>query len=158
MGQEILREKMNYGKFYEEFETGKTYRHQLGKTITESDNNLFSLLTMNHHPVHLDEHYAKNEQHGKILVVGTLIFSLSVGLTVSDCSGKAIANLGYDNISHSNPVFIGDTIYCKTTVLEKRLSSSKTDRGIVVFLTEAFNQDGAIVLTFRRTVLIKRKL
>lgn len=144
------------GHFYEEFEVGSTIVHAISKTIFESDNNLFSLLTMNHHPVHLDINYASEQQHGKVLVVGTLVFSLVVGLTVNDISGKAIANLGYESIKHLGPVFINDTLYAKTTVLDKRESKSKNDRGIIYVETVATNQNNAEVLIFRRKVLIKK--
>ncbi|MCF7918701.1 MAG: MaoC family dehydratase [Candidatus Cloacimonetes bacterium] len=143
-----------FGRYFEDFKVGSVMEHEPGKTITESDNNLFSLLTMNHHPVHLDWDYAKRQQHGKVLVVGTLVFSLAVGLTVRDISGKAIANLAYHEINHTAPVFIGDTIYARTEVLEKRLSKSKPDRGIVKVITEVRNQRDEIVLTFSRSVLI----
>ena len=89
---------MSFGRFYEEFLVGEIIVHPLSKTIFESDNNIFSLLTMNHHPVHLNEDYAEKTQHGKILVVGTLVFSLAVGITVPEVSGKAIANLEYEDI------------------------------------------------------------
>lgn len=143
-----------FGRYYEDFEVNTVLQHKPGKTITESDNNLFSLLTMNHHPVHLDWNYAANHQHGKVVVVGTLVFSVAVGLTVRDISGKAIANLAYHEIKHTAPVFIGDTIYARTTVLDKRLSRSKPDRGIVKVSTEVYNQREEIVLTFSRSVLI----
>jgi acyl dehydratase len=145
------------GRYFEEFEKGEIIEHKLSKTIFESDNNLFSLLTMNHHPVHLNAHYAEQNQHGKILVVGTLVFSLAVGLTVPDVSGRAIANLGYENIEHLNPVFIGDTLYAKTTVISTRESKSKSDRGIIYVETIVNNQNGDSVLKFRRNVLIKRR-
>ncbi|MFC0013756.1 MULTISPECIES: MaoC family dehydratase [Allobacillus] len=144
------------GNFYDDFEVGHTIKHQLSKTIFESDNNLFSLLTMNHHPIHTNIDYAEKAQHGKILVVGTLVFSIVVGITVPDISGKAIANLDYENIVHVGPVFVGDTLYARTTVLSKRTSKSKSDRGIIYVETEAFNQDGEIVLRFRRHVLLKK--
>lgn len=145
------------GHYFEEFEVGETVNHSLSKTIFESDNNLFSLLTMNHHPVHTNVDYAQNNQHGKILVVGTLVFSIVVGMTVPDISGRAIANLGYENIEHLAPVFIGDTLYAKTIVLSKKESKSKTDRGIVYVETIAYNQDNLEVLKFRRNVLIKKQ-
>lgn len=145
------------GLYFEEFVVGEEINHSLSKTIFESDNNFFSLLTMNHHPVHTNIDYAQNNQHGKILVVGTLVFSLAVGMTVPDISGKAIANLGYEDIKHLNPVFIGDTIYVKTKILDKRESMSKNDRGIVYVETIAYNQDGKDVLSFRRNVLIKKR-
>ncbi len=145
------------GHYFEEFEVGETIIHSLSKTIFESDNNLFSLLTMNHHPVHTNVDYAQNNQHGKILVVGTLVFSIVVGMTVPDISGKAIANLGYENIEHLAPVFIGDTLYAKTIVLSKKESKSKNDRGIVYAETIAYNQNNIEVLKLRRNVLIKKQ-
>ncbi len=145
------------GLYYEDFEVGSTMNHALSKTIFESDNNLFSLLTMNHHPVHLNADYASKNQHGKIMVVGTLVFSLTVGMTVPDISGKAIANLDYESIKHLNPVFIGDTLYARTTILDKRESKSKNDRGIIYVETIASNQNGVDVLSFRRHVLIKKE-
>ena len=148
---------MEYGKYFEELIVGQRVSHNLAKTIFESDNNLFSLLTMNHHPVHLDTEYCKKQQHGKILVVGTLVFSLAVGLTVSDISGKAIANLDYESIQHKAPVFIGDTIRAETVILEKKESKSKNDRGIVYVETIVYNQDDIEVLSFKRHVLLKKR-
>jgi len=145
------------GSYYEEFNTGEIIIHSLSKTIFESDNNLFSLITMNHHPVHTNINYASKNQHGKILVVGTLVFSLVVGITVPDISGKAIANLGYEMIEHIAPVFIGDTLYAKTKVLSKKESKSKNDRGIVYVETIGYNQNGEEVLKFRRNVLVKKE-
>lgn len=143
------------GNTYNEFIVGETIHHSTSKTIFESDNNLFSLLTMNHHPVHTNIDYASKNQHGKILVVGTLVFSLAVGISVPDISGKAIANLGYEEVKHLNPVFINDTIYAKTTIIDKWLSKTKTDRGIVYVETIAYNQNGVDVLSFKRKVLVK---
>lgn len=145
------------GLYYEDFEVGGEIRHALSKTIFECDNNFFSLMTMNHHPVHTNADYARQNQHGKILVVGTLVFSLAVGITVPDVSGKAIANLGYEDIRHLNPVFINDTIYVRTRVLDKRESKSKSDRGIVHVESVAYNQHGQDVLSFRRHVLVKKQ-
>ena len=145
------------GLYYEDFIVGEEIRHSLSKTIFESDNHFFSLLTMNHHPVHTNIDYAAKNQHGKILVVGTLVFSLAVGITVPDISGKAIANLGYEEIKHLNPVFINDTIYVKTRIINKRESKSKPDRGIIYVESIAYNQDGKDVLSFRRNVLVKKR-
>ena len=145
------------GHYYEEFEEGQVINHSLSKTIFESDNNFFSLLTMNHHPVHTNVDYAEKNQHGKPLVVGTLVFSLAVGITVPDISGKAIANLGYEDVKHLAPVFIGDTIYVRTKVLSKRESKTKNDRGIVYVESVAYNQNGVDVLSFRRKVLVKKQ-
>lgn len=149
---------LRVGNYFEDFEVGNEMHHDLSKTIFESDNNLFSVLTMNHHPIHTNAAYAAESQHGQILVVGTLVFSLTVGLTVADISGKAIANLGYECIDHLAPVFIGDTIYASTEVLDKRISQTKNDRGIVKFSTTGFNQNKVPVIQFERTVLIKRSV
>lgn len=145
------------GFFFEEYVVGQVFDHALSKTIFESDNNLFSLLTMNAHPVHTNVDYAQKQQHGQILVVGTLVFSLVVGLTVQDISGKAIANLDYEKIEHLAPVFIGDTIYAKSEILSCRESKSKGDRGIIYVETTGYNQYGEAVIRFRRHVLIRKK-
>ncbi len=145
-----------FGNFFEEFYEGQEFEHWPGKTITESDNNIFSLLTMNHHPLHIDANYCKDHYPGKILVVGTLVFSVVVGMTVAAISGKAIANLEYEFIKHHKPVFIGDTLYAITKVLNKRESRTKPDRGIVHVETMAKNQVGDIVLSFQRKVLIPK--
>lgn len=145
------------GLYFEDFIVGEEIKHSLSKTIFECDNNFFSLMTMNHHPVHTNIDYASKNQHGKILVVGTLVFSLAVGITVPDISGKAIANLGYEDIKHLNPVFINDTIYVRSRILDKRESRTKDDRGIIYVESIAYNQNGIDVLSFRRHVLIKKR-
>lgn len=144
------------GYLYQEYKKGDTIKHSLSKTIFESDNNFFSLLTMNHHPVHINSDYAKNQQHGEILVVGTLVFSIVVGMTVPDISGKAIANLGYEDVKHLKPVFIGDTLYAKSIILDKYDSKTKNDRGIIYVETHGFNQNNEDVISFKRKVLIKK--
>ena len=146
------------GNFYEDFIVGEEIEHCLSKTIFESDNNLFCLLTMNAHPVHTNADYASGQQHGKLLVVGTLVFSLVVGLTVQDISGKAIANLDYEQIKHLAPVFIGDTLYARSRVLEKRESKRKADRGIIYIETKGYNQNGEEVISFRRHILVKKSI
>ncbi len=150
-------ESSRLGNYFEDFICGETIYHSLSKTIFESDNNFFSLLTMNHHPLHTNIDYAKVQPYGKPLVVGTLVFSLAVGITVPDISGKAIANLMYEQIDHLKPVFINDTIYARTKILECIESKTKSDRGIVYVETTAFNQKNIDVLKFRRKVLIKKK-
>ncbi|MDA3866012.1 MAG: MaoC family dehydratase [Salinivirgaceae bacterium] len=150
-------EGSNLGNYFEFFEKDQVIEHQLSKTIFESDNNFFSLLTMNHHPVHTNIDYAAKNEHGKVLVVGTLVFSIVVGITVPDISGKAIANLGYEEVKHIGPVFLNDTLYARTIVLDVIPSKSKNDRGIVYVETIAFNQHGKDVLSFRRKVLIKKE-
>lgn len=147
----------NFGRFFEDYKMGDIYRHWPGKTITESDNNLFTLLVMNHHPVHIDKEYCKDQLHGKVLVVGTLVLSLVAGMSVSDISGKAIANLDYEKITHDRPVFIGDTIYAETEILSVKESQNKNDRGILYVETKAFNQNHNKVLTLRRNVLIPKQ-
>lgn len=132
---------------------GDVISHRATKTVTESDNNLFCLLTMNHHPVHLDKEYAAISKHGKILVVGTYVLSLVVGITVPDISIDAIANLGYDKVAHHNPVFIGDTISAATEVLD--IYESKSTKVLEV-KTVAINQHGHRVLSFHRKVLLPK--
>jgi acyl dehydratase len=150
-------ESSKLGNYFEDFVKDSIIKHSLSKTIFESDNNFFSLLTMNHHPVHTNKHYAEINEHGKILVVGTLVFSLVVGITVPDISGKAIANLNYKEIEHLAPVFIGDTIYAKTKILDIIPSKSKPDRGVIYVETTGFNQNNINIIRFRRHVLIKKK-
>ncbi len=148
---------MGYGRYYEEFTVGDIYRHWPGRTITEHDDTWFSLMTMNQHPLHIDAHYAAGTQHGQRLVNGTFIFSLAVGMSVADVSGKCIANLEYEFIRHLGPSFHGDTIYAVTEVLEKRESAGKPDRGLVYVETRAHNQNGEEVLVFRRRVLVPKR-
>ncbi len=148
---------MGFGRYYEEFEVGAVYRHRPGRTISEADDTLFCMLTMNHNPLHIDAHYAAQTQHGQRLVAGPLVFSIAVGMSVPDVSGKCIANLDYEEIRHDGPVFHGDTIYAETTVLEMRESRSKRDRGIVKVETRVSNQRDERVLTFRRSVLVPKR-
>jgi acyl dehydratase len=145
------------GNYFEDFIIGEVVHHCQSKTIFESDNNLFSLLTMNHHPVHTNLDYCKDNQHGQVLVPGTLVFCLAVHLTVLDISGKAIANLAYESIDHLKPTFINDTIYSKTEILDKTDSKSKNDRGIVYVETTGYNQDNVDIIKFRRKILIKKR-
>ena len=111
-----------YGRYLEEFEVGAVYKHWPAKTVTEADNHLFCLLTMNHHPLHLNDVYARESQQGRNVVVGPLVYSLALGMSVGDVSGKAIANLATDELSHPAPVFHGDTLYAESEVLEVRPS------------------------------------
>jgi len=146
-----------YGRYLEEFEVGAVYKHWPAKTVTEADDHLFCLITMNHHPLHINDVYAENSQQGQNVVVGPLVYSLALGMTVSDISGKAIANLATEGLSHPNPVFHGDTLYCETEILEVRPSESKPDRGIVKVHTRVYKQDNTLVAEFKRTVLIPKK-
>lgn len=147
-----------FGRYLEDFVVGQTIRHWPGKTITEADDHLFCLLTMNHHPLHIDAHYAaERTQFGKNVVVGNLVYSLALGMSVADISGKAIANLEVESLKHENPTFHGDTIYAETTILAVTESRSKPDRGVVQVETRAFNQRGERVCIYRRRVLIPRR-
>ncbi len=144
-----------FGRCFEDFEAGDVYRHWPGKTITEYDDHLFCLLTMNHHPLHTDAWFAANETvHHKNVVVGNLVYSLVLGMSVPDVSGSAIANLEVESLIHRKPTFHGDTIYAETRVLDKRASASKPDRGVVTVETRGFNQRGEEVCYFRRKVLV----
>ena len=147
---------MAFGRYFEEFEVGQVFKHWPGRTITEFDDTWFSLMTMNQHPLHIDAHYARSTQHGKCLANGALVFSLVVGMSVADISGKAIANLEYEEVKHVGPVFHGDSIYAESRILEKRESSSKPDRGIVYVETKAYNQNQELVLTVKRKVLVPK--
>ena len=149
------REK--FGGYLEDFKPGDIFKHWPGKTITEMDNHLFSLLSMNHNPLHIDAHHMAGHQHGKILVNGMLVISLVVGMSVRDTSGRAIANLEYERITHDGPVFHGDTIYAESEVLDVRESKSRPDRGIVYIESRAHNQRGEQVLTLRRRFLVPKR-
>ncbi len=148
---------MSYGRFYEEFEVGHTFKHWPGRTITEADCTWFALLTMNQHPLHSDAHYAETyTQHKQRVVLGPLVYSVAIGMTVADISGRAIANLEVNNLKHEKPTFIGDTLYAQSRVLDKR-ESKQGDRGIITVETMAVNQRGEQVCSYTRTVLVPKK-
>ncbi|MEX0682061.1 MAG: MaoC family dehydratase [Dehalococcoidia bacterium] len=146
-----------YGRYLEDFEQGAIYKHWPAKTVTEADDHLFCLLTMNHHPLHINDEYARQSQQGKNVVVGPLVYSLALGMSVGDISGKAIANLATENLKHTAPVFHGDTLYCESEVLDLRPSESKSDRGVVKVRTDVYNQRNELVATFKRAVLVPRR-
>jgi acyl dehydratase len=146
-----------YGRYLEDFEVGDVYKHWPAKTVTEADDHLFCLITMNHHPLHINDVYASKSQQGRNVVVGPLVYSLALGMSVSDVSGKAIANLATEELSHPAPVFHGDTLFVESEVLEKRESKSKPDRGTVKVHTRVFNQDSVLVAEFKRLVLVPRR-
>lgn len=148
---------MQGGRYYEEFTVGDTYKHWPGRTITAADNTWFTLLTMNQHPLHFDEEYAKGTEFGKPLVNSALTLAIVAGMSVADVSQKAIANLGWTDIVMPAPVFNGDTIYAESTVLEKRESKSRPTQGIVTVATRAWKQDGTTVMTYKRTVLVPKR-
>ncbi|MHB1209269.1 MAG: MaoC family dehydratase [Acidimicrobiales bacterium] len=147
-----------FGRYFEEFELGDVYKHWPGKTITEADDHLFCMITMNHHPLHTNAWFAENESvQRKNVVVGNLVYSLVLGMSVPDVSGSAIANLEVESLIHRFPTFHGDTIYAETRVLDKIPSASKNDRGIVVVETKGFNQEGMEVCYFRRKVMVWKR-
>ena len=151
-------ERDTFGNYLEEFEVGDTWKHWPGKTITEADDHLFCMITMNHHPLHIDAWYAeRTTQFGKNVVVGNLVYSLVLGMSVPDVSGAAIANLEVETLQHKRPTFHGDTIYAETKVLDVRESASKPDRGVVTVETFGFNQRGEEVCYFRRKVMIPKR-
>ena len=145
------------GRHYEQFEVGNTYAHRPGRTISETDNTWFTLLTMNTHPLHFDKEYAKKSEFGQILVNSAFTVSLIVGMSVRDVSQNAIANLGWKEIRLPSPVFVGDTHYAESTVLEKRESKSRPNAGIVKVSTLGKKSDGTLVCDFERTMLIPKQ-
>lgn len=155
IGEQRYRE--TFGRYYEDFVIGDVYEHRPGRTITETDNTWFTLLTMNTHPLHFDAEYAKASEFGKRLVASPLTVSLMVGMSVTDTSQKAIANLGWTDIELTSPVFIGDSLYSESEVLDKRESKSRPTAGIVTIKTTGLNQDGKIVGTFIRKMLIAKR-
>ena len=148
---------MAYGRYFEEFTVGEIIKHWPGRTISEADCTWFALLTMNQHPLHSDAHYAQTHtQHKQRVVMGPLVYSVVIGMTVADISGRAIANLEVNELKHEKPTFIGDTLYAKSQVLALR-ESSQGDRGIVTVATQGVNQRAERVMTFRRTALLPKK-
>ena len=155
VGEGRFRE--SFGRYFEDFEVGHIYEHRPGRTVSEADNTWFTLLTMNTHPLHFDEEYARHSEFGKRVVASPLTLSILVGMTVSDISQKAIANLGWTEINLTAPVFIGDTLYAETEVMTKRESESRPTQGIVTVHTRGFNQEHVPVCDFVRKVLIPKR-
>ena len=148
------RYRETFGRYFEDFQVGDVYEHRPGKTVLESDNHMFTLLTLNTHPLHFDAEYGKATEFGRNLVVSTYTLALLIGMSVSDCSQKAIANLGMDEVRFTGPVFAGDTLYGESEVLAKRESRSRPGQGIVTIRTLGKNQRGETICTFRRDMLI----
>ena len=146
-----------FGNYLEDFIVGDTYKHWPGRTITESDNTNFCMLTMNHHPLHIDSLFASDTQFQQRVVGGSLVYSVVFGISVPDISGKAIANLTVDSLEHVAPVFIGDTLYGESDIIDIRTSSTRKDRGIITVETRGFNQNNELVLRFKRKVMIPKK-
>jgi itaconyl-CoA hydratase len=148
------RYRETLGRYFEDFKVGDIYEHRPGRTITEADNIWFTLLTMNTHPLHFDNEYAKHSEFGKALVNSAFTLAVVTGMTVSDTSQKAIANLGWSDIKLTAPVFVGDTIYAESEVLDKRESKSRPTQGIVNIKTTGLKQDGTVFMTFARAMLM----
>jgi itaconyl-CoA hydratase len=146
-----------HGRFYEDFEIGDVYQHPLGRTVTTTDNLWFTLLTQNTAPIHFDHHYAAQTEFGKPLVDSTFTLALVTGQSVTDISQNVLANLGWDEVRLPNPVFEGDTIYSQSEVLDMRESKSRPNVGIVTVKTTGYNQQGKIVITFKRTVMVYKR-
>lgn len=156
-GPEVTVKEGWRGRYFEDFEVGDVFRHPLGRTITTADNIWFTLLTQNTAPIHFDHHYAAQTEFEKPLVNSTLTLALVTGQSVTDISQNVIANLAWDEIRLPNPVFEGDTVYSQSEVLDKRESKSRPNAGIVSVKTTGFNQDGKVVISFRRTVMVYKR-
>jgi acyl dehydratase len=145
------------GRYYEDFTVGEVLVHALGRTVTQSDNTLFTMLTMNTNPIHFDAEYAKQTAFGQILVNSCFTFSLVVGLSTAELSRHVFANLGWSEIALPSPVFIGDTIRARSEVLSTRESGSRPDIGIVEVRTTGTNQGAQTVIAYRRTFMVYKR-
>jgi itaconyl-CoA hydratase len=145
------------GLYWEDFEPGDVFEHRPGRTVLDVDNTYFTLLTLNIQQVHFDAAYAAKTEWKKMLVDSTFTLALLTGMSVRTVSAKVVANLGWDKVKASHPVFAGDTLYAESTVLHKRESKSRPTQGIVTVLTRGINQDGAEVMSFERTMLVHRR-
>jgi acyl dehydratase len=144
-----------FGRYFDEFEVGDRFEHWPGKTVTDAENQIFCLLTMSVSPVHNDAVYAAEEMEaGRNLIVGTYVYALLLGMSVPEISGKAIANLGVENLRHLKPTFAGDTLYAHSTVMGRRPSRSRPQQGILTVETTGRNQRGEVVCQFTRSVLL----
>ena len=145
------------GRFYEDFTVGDIYQHPLGRTVLATDNIWFTLLTQNTAPIHFDHHYAAQTEFGRPLVDSTFTLALVTGQSVTDISQNVLANLGWDEVRLPHPVFEGDTIYSQSEVLAKRESQSRPNVGIVTVKTTGYNQEGQVVITFKRTIMVYKR-
>ena len=146
---------MGYGRYFDELEAGQQFRHWPGRTITEFDDTLFSLMSMNQHPLHIDEHYAAGTQHGRRLVEGPLVISLVIGLSQADVGGRSLETLDYSGIRHHEPVSHGDTIYAESTIVAKEELAN--GHGVVIVESKGVNQRGEVVLTLRRKIVVPKR-
>ena len=155
VGERRIRE--TFGRYFEDFHEGDIYEHRPGRTITETDNTWFTLLTMNTHPMHFDAEYAKHSEFGRCIICSPLTVALMVGMSVTDVSQKAIANMGWTDIRMTHPLFAGDTLTAESEVTGKRESKSRPNAGLVTVKSRGFNQDGTLVCDFSRTILIPKR-
>ena len=155
VGEQRYRE--SYGRYLEDFTVGEVYEHRPGRSITETDNTWFTLLTMNQHPLHFDREYGAKSEFGQVLVNSCLTISLVTGMSVSDISQKTVANLGWNEVRLTGPVFVGDTLYAESEVLSIRESKSRPNQGIVTVETVGKKQDGTQVISFKRSMLIPKR-
>lgn len=155
VGENRYRE--DYGRYYEDFAVGDVYEHRPARTVTQTDNTWFTLLTMNNHPLHFDDEYGQDTEFGRCLVNSCLTLSIVVGMSVSDVSYKTVANLGWDDVRLPNPVFAGDTLSAESEVVDKRVSESRPEDGIVTVRTTGYKQTGDPVIEFERTMLIPKR-
>ncbi len=153
----MARRSMLQGRYYEDFQVGDAYEHPYGRTITDTDNIWFTNLTMNTNPIHFDYAYAAQTEFGRPLVNSAFTLALATGMSVIDISENALANLGWDKVKLPNPLFVGETLYGESEVLEKRESRSRANVGIVRFRTRGYKQDGTVVIEFERTVMVYRR-
>ena len=151
------RWRASAGRYFEDFTIGDVYEHRPGRTIGEADNTWFTLLTMNQHPLHFDAAYAARSEFGRPVVNSCLTLSIVAGMSVADVSQKAIANLGWDAIKLTAPVFVGDTIYAESEVLAKRESQSRPTQGVVTVRTTGRKADGTVFISYERTVLVPKQ-
>ena len=151
------RYRESFGRCFEDFEVGAVYEHRPGRTISEADNTWFTLLTMNQHPLHFDAAYAANSEFGRPVVNSALTLAIVTGMSVSDISQKAVANLGWDKIRLTAPVFAGDTVYAESEVLSMRESKSRPNQGVVTVRTTGRKADGTVFMTYERTVLVPKR-
>ena len=151
------RYRESFGRYFEDFVVGDIYEHRPGRTITETENTWFTLLTMNTHPMHFDAEYAKHSEFGKCIICSPFTVAILVGMSVTDVSQKAIANLGWSEIRLTHPLFAGDTLTGESEVLGKRESKSRPNAGIVTVKTRGFNQNGVLVCDFERNILIAKQ-
>jgi itaconyl-CoA hydratase len=153
----VNRYRESFGRCLEDFKVGDVYEHRPGRTVLEADNVWFTLLTMNTHPLHFDAAYASRTEFGRPLVNSCLTLAMVTGMSVSDLSQKAVANLGWDKVRLTAPVFAGDTLYAESEVLEVRESKSRPTEGIVTVRTTGKKADGTTFLTFERAILVPRR-